>query len=259
MERKENKKMMSKLQKMYEEVKEELGLSGSVNDQVHALVDACDSIQGEIDKVNDSVRIDDLSKVQEITPIDRSTYLEFVNIMVTDNNGKMNDEKVDKFEQDFYQKLFITNLRHAFLNSYMKGDSIQITDDDNEKYTPYGVFESTEFDKLIKDSASKKDYVNNVLKPRYRKYATVAKFITGDKMTTSEFKHLVNFQHYKNGGYPNASTPSHLWSVFNKFNQAYRLLANYGYTDVNASLMHEFGLEVQTGESHPTAHQWQLS
>ena len=77
----DNSKKLRKLKKYYIAADEELHLSEhDVVEQVHMLVDICDQIQGEICRMSDDIKIDDLSKVQELTPIDKTTYLEFVKI-----------------------------------------------------------------------------------------------------------------------------------------------------------------------------------
>lgn len=248
---------LEKLKKSWEAANDELSLEGkSTIEQVHMLVDKCDALMCEICQLSDKIKIDDLTSVQELTPIDKSTYMDFVKICVLKNNGKLKDKAIAKFQEDFARRLFITNLRHTFLESYMNGDDLKITDEDNEDYVPFEDYTSTEFDKIMQDSAKTRDYLNSILWPKYKTYAKAAEYITNLELSYSDFKNLVDWQHYKDGGYPTENTPSKIWSVYNRFNYCHRLLNKYEYNDVTGDLMEEFGLEIEEKEPVPVSHPW---
>ena len=253
-------KKLRKLKKYYIAADEELHLSEhDVVEQVHMLVDICDQIQGEICRMSDDIKIDDLSKVQELTPIDKTTYLEFVKICTLKNNGKLKDKTITKFTDDFYRRLFIANLRHSFINSYLDNSDLKITDEDNEEYTPFVDYKSDEFTAIMENSATKRDYLNNVLYKRYKNFAKAAEYITNLELDYKTFKNLVDWQHYKDGGYPAPNSPSKIWAIFDKFNYAYRTLSKWNYIDTANELNYEFGLQVETGEQHPVEHVWMRS
>ena len=108
-----------KLQKVYNRVDSELQLAGKdTAEKMHILVDAACDVQAEICKVSDSIKINDLETVQELTQIDKSTWLDFVRIASLKNVGKLQEKAISKFEEDFEQRLFITNLRKSFLESF---------------------------------------------------------------------------------------------------------------------------------------------
>ena len=69
-------------------------------------------------------------------------------------------------------------------------------------------------------------------------------------------KVILDYEYYKEGGYPSPQTPAKLWSLFNKYNEAMRMMNRYGFTQQN-SLNHEFGLNVELHEAHPVEHPWQ--
>lgn len=253
----ETEKKLAKLKKSYEAVNEELQISElPVNEQVHRLVDACDDLMNEICSMSDDIKINDLEKAKELTSIDKKTYLDFVNICVKKNNDKLKDKAIEKFTEDFNQRLLITNLRHAFLNSYMNGEDLKITDEDNEEYVPFNDYTSEEFNKIMQDSATKREYLNNTLWKKYKEIAKAAEYITNLELTYKDFKNLVDWQHYKDGGYPTPTTPSKIWSVFNKFNYAHKLLNKYNYVNTINELNHEFGLKTEDTEPHPVEHPW---
>lgn len=250
-------KKMQKLYRYWLDANQEFNLEGkSTNEQVHILVDACDALMTEICQISDDIKINDLAKVQELTPIDKKTYLDFVNICSLKNNDKLKDKAITKFEEDFNNRLFITNIRHTFLESYMKGEEMKITDEDNEEYKPFKDYKSDEFENIMQDSTKKREYLNLVLWKRYKNYAKAAEYITHLELPYKDFKNLVDWQHYKEGGYPTEKSPSKIWAIFDKFNYTHRVLTKWGYDETGNELKHEFGLEVNEKTPHPVDHPW---
>ena len=252
-------KRLQKLAIIYGQVDDELHISGKpINEQVHMLVDKCNELQGQICQYADSIKIDDLTKVQDITDIDKKTYLDFVNICALKNKDKLKEKAIAKFEGDFENRLFISNLRHSFLESYMSGYDLKITDEDNQEYKPYSDYKSEEFERIMEDSAKTRMFINDVLYKQYKKYATAAEYITKLELNYGDFKKLVDWEHYKEGGYPTPTTPAKLWSIFDKYNNAIRLMEKYEFTQ-QKDLNKEFGLNVELGKPSPVKHPWMLA
>lgn len=253
-EKKERK--LQKLYIYYAKADSELGLEGKdVNTQIQNLVTACLDIQAEICKSSDSIKIDDLTKIKDITNIDKKTYMDFVNICALKNNDKLKEKAIQKFENDFENRLVIANLRHAFLESYMSGNELKITDGDNYQYKPFSDYKSEEFERIMEDSAKKREYINKVLYGQYKTYAKAAEYITKLELTYGKFKQLVDWEYYKDGGYPSPTTPAKLWSIFNRFNESIRLINKYGFTQQD-ELCKEFGLNIELTTPHPVKHPW---
>jgi len=248
-----------KLKKFYDAFDEQLSLKNKeVIDQVHDLVDLADELMCEICSMSDDIKINDLAKVQELTPIDKKTYLDFVNICALKNNDALKEKAVGRFEEDFAKRLFITNLRHSFLESYMNGDELHITDEDNEEYKPFTDYKSDEFDAIMQDSAKKREYLNTVLWKQYKSIAKAAEYITDCELEYKDFKNLVDWQHYKDGGYPSPTSPSKIWAIFNKFNYAHRTLTKWGYEYTADNLKNEFGLAIMETTPNPVDHPWMI-
>ena len=238
-EEQKREKKRQKLYSYYAKAESELGLSGKdINIQVQNLVTACLDIQAEICKSSDSIRIDDLTKIQDITNIDKKTYMDFVKICALKNND-------------------IANLRHSFLESYMSGNELKITDGSNYEYKPFADYRSEEFEKIMEDSAKKREYINKTLYGQYKTYAKAAEYITKLELTYGKFKQLVDWEYYKDGGYPTPTTPGKLWSVFNRFNESLRLIDKYGFTQHEA-LKKEFGLNITLTNPAPVNHPWMI-
>ena len=249
-------KRLQKLAIIYGQVDEELHIAGKpINEQVHMLVDKCNELQGLICQHADSIKIDDLTKVQDITDIDKKTYLDFVNICALKNKDKLKEKAIAKFESDFENRLFISNLRHSFLESYMSGYDLKITDEDNQEYKPYSDYKSEEFERIMEDSAKTRMFINDVLYKQYKKYAAAAEYITKLELNYGDFKNLVDWEHYKEGGYPTPTTPAKLWSIFNKYAHAMNLMSKYEFIQQN-DLNKEFGLDVKLMTPQPVKHPW---
>ena len=255
-EEQKKEKKLAKLAASYDIADNELHIAGKpINEQIHILVMTCSDIQSEICSVADSIKIDDLLKVQDITDIDKKTYLDFVNITALKNNDKLKEKAIAKFENDFSNKLMTANLRHSFLESYMSGNDLKITDQDNYEYKPFEDYKSEEFEKIMEDSAKKREYINKVLYGHYKTLAKSAEYITKLDLSYSKFKNLVDWEHYKEGGYPSPTSPAKLWSIFNRYNEAINLMIKYDFTQQN-ELNKEFGLSVELVEPHPVRHPW---
>ena len=249
-------KRLQKLAVIYGQVDEELHIAGKpIHEQVHILVDKCNVLQTEICQCADSIKIDDLTKVQDITDIDKKTYLDFVNICALKNKEKLKEKAIAKFESDFENRLFISNLRHSFLESYMSGYDLKITDEGNQEYKPFVDYKSEEFEQIMEDSAKTRMYINDVLYKQYKKYAAAAEYITKLELNYGDFKNLVDWEHYKEGGYPTPTTPAKLWSIFNKYAHAMNLMSKYEFIQQN-DLNKEFGLDVKLMNPQPVKHPW---
>ena len=251
---------LERLKKVYYLVDEELDLKNhDVLTQVHMLVDAADELMCEICSMSDDIKINDFEKAKELTPLDKKTYLDFVNICALKNNDSLKEKAVGKFEEDFAHRLFITNIRHAFLESYMNGDELKITDEGNEEYKPFTDYKSDDFEAIMQDSAKKREYLNTVLWRKYKQLAKAAEYATKCELEYKDFKNLVDWQHYKDGGYPSPTSPSKVWSIFNRFNYTHRTLTKWGYDDTANKLKNEFGLNVGETEPHPVEHPWMVA
>lgn len=255
-EEEKKEKKLQKLAVIYGQVDEELHISGKpINEQVHILVDKCNELQGKICQFADTIKIDDLTKVQDMTDIDKKTYLDFVNICALKNKDKLKEKAIAKFESDFSNRLMIANLRHSFLESYMSGDDLKITDETGYEYKAFSDYKSEEFEKIMENSAKTRMFINDVLYKQYKKYAAAAEYITKLELTYGEFKQLVDWEHYKEGGYPTENTPAKLWTIFNRYNEAIRLMTKYEFTQQD-ELNKEFGLNVTLTTPQPVKHPW---
>ena len=249
-----------RLKKIYELFVEELKLEGlTPNEQIHKLIDAANEVHKTIDEQLKAIKEVDYIKAIEITPIDKPTYLEFVRICSLKNNDKLHEKAIEKFYEDFEQRLFTTNIRHSFLESYMNGEDLKITDTDNQEYKPFADYTSADFERIMNESASKREYINLVLNRKIKQLAKAAEYITNGELKFKEFKKLADFKYYENGGIPKEDSPSKLWKIFKEFDDSYRLMNKYGYTKETGDLKYEFGLNIETKEPNFVEHPWDTS
>lgn len=251
-------KRMKKCKKSYDALSEELTLIGDVNHDIHKLIEAGQAVQCEICKNADTIKIDDYEEANKLSPIDAQTYTAFVSIAAQKMNGKLTDKAFEKFENDFNNRLFIANARHTFLNTYMSDEDLKLADDDDNKFEPFDEHDANEFQQILEHSAQTRIYINEVLYGRMKQLAEAAEYITNGEIGYKQFKMLNDFEYYKDGGYPTPSTPAKLWSIFNRFNEAYRLMEKYDFKQY-IDLSHEFGVDVELHEQHPVTHPWMLA
>jgi hypothetical protein len=253
---KEERKL-KRFEKDYESIKAELQLDELDNtEKIHKLVYAASAIQGEICQCSDYIKKDKFNEVKEITQIDGSTWLDFVRIAALKDVTGLQEKAIDKFTEDFEKRLIITNLRKTFLDSYMSNEDLKITDEDNSNYIPFDAYKSDEFATIMEDAAQKRIYINTVLRPRYKVMSNAAQYITNLNLDAKTFKELVDWEHYKDGGYPSPSSPSKIWKIFEQYDHCIRVMKKYGF-DVEVDNLHkEFGLNTNLCTPNPIDHPW---
>ena len=111
---------------------------------------------------------------------------------------------------------------------------------------------------ILEHSAKLREVLNLVLWKEYKNYAKAAEYITELELPYRDFKNLVDWQHYKDGGYPSPTSPSKIWAIFNRFNSAHRLLTKWGYENTSNELKKEFGLVINEVTPNPVDHPWQV-
>ena len=248
-------KMMDKCKPFYEAFKDELNLEGDEIGQVHQLVKAGCDLQCEICTEADKIKIDGYEKAQEILTIDKPTWSEFVKTVAKKMYGNLSEKALDKMNESIEFKLYLSNLRQAFLESYLSDEDMKIVDEAGNSDNRFDETENSEFQQLIEEYAKIRDYINSVLYKRYDGLAKAAYFITDGKLKKSDFKDIVDWEYYKDS--ENPDYPSRSWGIYNKFNRMYRLLNDYEFDQLD-DLGYEFGLDISLKTPHPTIHPWQI-
>lgn len=254
-EEEKQEKRMKKLHGIYTLYKEPLGLTGNTIEDIHAIVvEAAKTRTERAEKIKE-IRTDEYDKVSDITPIRKNTWMRFVMTAALKMEDKLTDKQIEKFEEQFSLELYNANLSHAFLESYMSGKNMKVVSDEDDTFTPFEELESTEFENVLEHAAQTYIYVKSTLDKRYKIYVSLAEYITNCKLASKDFKKMVDYENDKNGDKDNPSTPAKLWSLYKKFDDAYRSLNTYEFNQVK-DLNTEFGLNINLENPVKVMHPW---
>lgn len=253
---KEERKL-KRSKEIYERVKDELGLNGSTNEQIEQLIKECCDIQHEICKNADTIKIDNFERALELIQIDKSTWMEFVNITAKKYYGHLKEKAVDKYENMCQSKRHIANLKQSFYDSYLSDNPLKVVDEYDKQTYDFDNFENKEFEKLMEDSAKIRDYINNILNKRYKDLYQCAYYLTEGELEYKDFKDIVDWQCYVESEDP--KYPDRAWKIFEKFNRMIRLFNKYANENSEKHLndmKHEFGLTFELRSEQLKVHPW---
>jgi hypothetical protein len=222
---------------------------------IHVLIKKACECQHEVYEKLSSIRNDDYEEAAAIAPIKKSTYMQFVRIAALKDAGKLTEKQISKFQNDISSQIFNVNSNQAFLQSFMSGDNLKIVESEDAAGIDFDDTESPEFNDILLHSAQTKQYIDTVLKERFKVFSDLAYFITSGALETKEFRQIVDFELNKNGGYPNPSSPAKLWAIYGRFSDSVRSMIKYHFEQIN-ELNDEFGLEIELNTPHPKHHPW---
>lgn len=256
------KRLSKKLlhQKECEEAYEDIRLiinfdeMNSVDEKIRACVMKGNEILTMICENADMIKIDLYDEASEFVDMTRSQWNEFAKLAYASVNGNVKDDVQDKVNEKILENLYGMNLRKSFIDTYVMGGVAILPKKDIYQYDfPKSdeTFENEDFEKILINSTVIRQNLNKVLWPTFKKIAAAAELISGYKLDYKKFKDLVDWEHYKNGGYPSEKSKPKLWAIFDKFDYAYRLMREYNFTQIN-DLCAQFGLEVLVKEPSPT-------
>lgn len=226
----------------------ELNSSMTVNEQVQKIIYHTDSILTEICEHADLIKIDYLEQVQEIFPIARAQWMEFVKLAVNSATGSISDKHVSKMEESFENSIFITSQRMKFMDTFIKSSgSTKIEFPEKEQDIPLpqlSEFESSEeFELLLQQAVTTRLHLNQVLWPQYFEACEAFQYITNFKFDKNDFKVLVDMWHYRHGGYPNESSVPKLWGIINSFSYVTKLMREFELPQIEQELK-RFGITI---------------
>lgn len=250
---------LKRSKEIYERIKDEIGLNGSINDQIGQLVKECIEIQKEINLKNKEITEIGFDKALELITIDKPTWNEFVNITAKKYYGRLKDKAVDKYEDMCHTKRHIVNLKQSFYDTYLSDNTLKVLDESDKQSYSFDNEENKEFENLMEENAKIKDYIISTLQVRYKHMYYCAYYLTEGEMKFPEFKDLVNYQAYIESDDP--KMPDKAWKLFEKFNNMVRLFTKYINEDFSShisDLRKEFGLSYSLSSEQPKSHPWQI-
>lgn len=256
------KKLSKKLQEMknaeeaYAKVDILLHLSSmqTVAEKVRACVFAANDVLTEICQNADKIKIDMFDEVSTIIDIDKPRWKEFANLAYKVANGSIQDDIFEKNNEKIHESLYILNLRKSFYDTYVAGtgEAVLVHKDAVEDLSKMDdTFTSSDFENLLTDAVNVRHYLNTILWPTFKNFGLAALHVTHGELDYKKFKMLVDWEHYKNGGYPSPKSKPKLWSIYDKFDVAYRLMDKYGFSQIT-DLNRQFGLDVSLKEPSAT-------
>lgn len=237
-----SERQKSKFKESYEQIKDELGLTGNRIEDIHTLVEECNKLQGEICVAADTIKIDDLATANEYAPeLTKQAYVEFVKYAVSKKNGKLSEKQQDKYNEHLNKQKLDLGYRQSFFNTFIESDNLDVIDLDVNvaRETPTT---SEEFSELIDKSAKTREYINSVLYGRYRILQRAAIYISGFRLSPADFKIMVDMEYYK-GGYPKEDSDPYIISAFRRFYRIYKLLHDYQF-NLGENTTKLFGFDV---------------
>lgn len=247
----ERKAFVRNCKEAYESAAIELNLTDSMTaeQKVHNIIMAASSIQGEICSLSDEIKIVNFENIKSIINLQKADWLETVCLYNRKHNSRFGKSSIERNKDRIKERVFSQTFKNKFLEEVIAPedtldiDAIKVASKDDLQTSLADTGESTEFAEILKQSAELRNKINSVLYRKYNSYAKAAQYASNFSINYADFKMLVDWEHYKNGGYPSENTPAKLWSVVNKFNLAVRLCQQYGFDQIN-QLLDEFGLEV---------------
>lgn len=255
---KEERKL-KRSKEIYERIKDEIGLNGSINEQIGQLIQEACKLQLEINEKNNLITESGYEKALELIKIDKPTWNEFVNLTAKKYYGRLNENQVNKYEETCSSKRHIINLKQSFFDSYLSDNPLKVVDEyDNQSYN-FDNEENKEFSDLLEDNAKIKDFIVSTLNNRFKDLYKCAFYLTEGELKESEFRELVQFECYKDSD--DEKHPDKLWKLFERFNKMSRLLNKYNNENISdhlCSMCKEFGLSYSLSSEQLKVHPWQV-
>lgn len=261
--RKENKEAkIKKAYQFYKVANEILHLDQmhTMQEQVRAIVFHTNTILTEICMNADFIKIDLLDKVNEEVKVDKNIWREIVQLSYKVAYGKIDDKFIDKTNNKTKEEAYNVNLLKTFFDNYVyQGKREAIADKDvidSYEIPSMPAYFNTSFNDCLTDAVETRRNLNKVLWPAFWSFYKAAYYITNGEMTRAEFKDLVDWEHYRKGGYPNENSKPKLWAIFDNFDRACRLMGKYEFPQLQ-ELMKKFGLEVKLLEPSEDRNIWE--
>lgn len=253
-----NAKAWDELDEMYN-----LKSLGTPELQVNKLVLAANDVFTSICEYADRIKIDIYEELKEDLPcfegtdkcvLSSSTWKNFVNLAAqTEKVGTLNENVKLKLFQTETESGYNAALKKNFIDSYINGEEMRFPEQEEIVHQPNDIknFSSPNFDKNLTDAIQIRNKLNDELWPFFRKHAMAAEHLT--KIEYKDFKDLVDWEHYKRGGYPSENSKPRFYSLIERADRAIRLLQHYGF-EQGTSIPNSFGWNLDIKEPH-VAHQ----
>lgn len=230
---------------IYETLSSEYSLGNmKKEEQVHKLVIEAEKIQTEICENSDKIKIDMAEEALAKFNVEKANFIDFVAFTAKIIQGKNidNDKVMNKMYKSVSKLAKTINTKKSFYEGYLDtGDTDTLPEDANIDDTlEISTKTNKELSELLEKAAHIRIFIDQSLKPRYNTLACGAEYISDFVLKRQNFKDMVDWEHYKGGGYPNDTSLPKLLSIVESFSYAHTLLTTYGFeTNLNKCLTRE--------------------
>lgn len=267
--RKKEERKKLKCKQAYDELKNSLELDGYDQEvKLHKLVDKACEVQKQICETSDELKamasnIANLNNPNEGSEYDEEEdaskeFKEFVRLAYMESHGKgISDKYKEKYNKKLEKSQRSTNLKNAFFTGLTSNGEFNVAEnnDNNNSIGNPTSFTCEDFTETIKEAVNIKETLIKELRPQYNKLKMAAMYVTDFKLTQQEFKKIVDFHYYIEGGWPNPQTPPKLWNMINQFNNARKLLTNWGFP-LWKNVLDNFDFDTSYKEVKPNEYNW---
>lgn len=220
---KREQRLREKLGKSYDIACDELGLNGHTkHEQSIMLIDAGDALMGEICGEADSIKIDDYEEVKDRTNISSGDYQKIVALGYRTSKKNLSEKARMKLEQEVNANIFKASVSKSVSET---GDFVFDVDNEGANLEPE--INDSDFEEIFNKSVATRTHLNDVLWKHYRLYAEAFIYLHDLEYSYSDYKLLVDYQHYRDGGYPKPTTPGKHVSFIARVNKILRLMDDF--------------------------------
>ncbi|MCK9574700.1 MAG: hypothetical protein WC979_00060 [Candidatus Pacearchaeota archaeon] len=225
--------------------------------KAQVLLESANAVLTEICEGSDSIKIDAWAEIKELleenVSITKPFFFELVNIRRKKLFGDLEIDKdlLEKMDADALTSAKKSATRkHLYTDMQTNDDKINrlLSLDTNVTVTE-GEPEYFPMDKritsLLDECATTRQRLNATLWPLMKKHHDA--YVVECNGDPKEFWQMLQYFHYRTGGYPNEKTPPKLWSVVDKYKTALDLCAKFEY-DLCEQWNKRFGLQVVSTE-----------
>lgn len=248
-----NEEKMKKYKQSYDAIKYQAGIAEHENEseKIRKIIILASESKTEFYRKSDEIKQDLFDDAKEYVPFensDRRQFMDIINIVARAEDGKDLNKIHDKFNESISRDVLINSTKKSVLDKYVMNPLTEVVvpvDFSQEIILPEVEEEpSTEFIDLIKRGVVSLQYIKDIIKPMLKTYEEAAIYVTGGKMTPKEYKTLLDWYHFRDGGYPTPTTKPKMWSLIYNFWVAYKTASTYGYTEF-LDLLDGFGLIIE--------------
>lgn len=197
----------------------------SYKQQVQRFVALAEDIQCQICNSADEIKISDYEDIVNTVDSDmtKDTWKEIVSL--NSRSASIKQSTREKYIKKTRQQIKSEMYKTMQLNNDYKAESDIPIPSGNVRCNVNEETNNTYSD-ILKRSTSTRNYINNVLYKKYKKFAEAAEYVSEGDVTYDRFKSMVDYEHYL-GGYPSENSPAKIDATICKFLECYYLLKKY--------------------------------